>query len=76
MDLGLANAAALVIASQLLVGWAKSIGVDGNDSYRLTDATAEHFGHPARGSARRNRSRRDITCVAAQLLHDWCQYQC
>ncbi len=35
------------IASESLVGWAKSVGVDGNDPYRLMDAIAEHFGHPA-----------------------------
>ncbi|ORV82217.1 short-chain dehydrogenase [Mycobacterium interjectum] len=35
------------IASESLVGWAKSVGVDGNDPYALMDAIAEHFGHPA-----------------------------
>jgi 3-oxoacyl-[acyl-carrier protein] reductase len=35
------------IASESLVGWAKSIGVDGDNPYRLMDAIAEHFGHPA-----------------------------
>jgi 3-oxoacyl-[acyl-carrier protein] reductase len=35
------------IASESLVGWAKSIGVDGNDPYRLMEAIAKHFGHPA-----------------------------
>src|SRR5271170_3893433 len=35
------------IASESLVGWAASVGVDGNDPYRLMDAIAEHFGHPA-----------------------------
>lgn len=35
------------IASDSLVGWAKSVGVDGNDPYALMDAIAEHFGHPA-----------------------------
>ena len=35
------------IASEALVGWASSIGVDGNDPYRLMEAIAEHFGHPA-----------------------------
>jgi 3-oxoacyl-[acyl-carrier protein] reductase len=35
------------IASESLVGWAASVGVDGNDLYRLMDAIAEHFGHPA-----------------------------
>ena len=35
------------IASEALVGWAASVGVDGNDPYRLMDAIAEHFGHPA-----------------------------
>jgi NAD(P)-dependent dehydrogenase (short-subunit alcohol dehydrogenase family) len=35
------------IASESLVGWAAWVGVDGNDPYRLMDAIAEHFGHPA-----------------------------
>jgi NAD(P)-dependent dehydrogenase (short-subunit alcohol dehydrogenase family) len=35
------------IASESLVGWAKSVGVDGSDLYALMDAIAEHFGHPA-----------------------------
>jgi 3-oxoacyl-[acyl-carrier protein] reductase len=35
------------IASESLVGWAKSVGVDGSDPYRLMDAIAKHFGHPA-----------------------------
>ncbi|ORW71112.1 SDR family NAD(P)-dependent oxidoreductase [Mycobacterium saskatchewanense] len=35
------------IASESLVAWAKSVGVDGDDPYRLMDAIAEHFGHPA-----------------------------
>jgi NAD(P)-dependent dehydrogenase (short-subunit alcohol dehydrogenase family) len=35
------------IASESLVGWAASVGVDGNDLYELTDAIAKHFGHPA-----------------------------
>ena len=35
------------IASESLVGWATSVGVDGNDPYRLMEAIAEHFGHPA-----------------------------
>jgi len=35
------------IASESLVGWAKSVGVDGDDPYRLMDAIAKHFGHPA-----------------------------
>jgi 3-oxoacyl-[acyl-carrier protein] reductase len=35
------------IASESLVGWANSVGVDGSDPYRLMDAIAEHFGHPA-----------------------------
>ncbi|HEX5253426.1 MAG TPA: SDR family oxidoreductase [Mycobacterium sp.] len=73
MDLGLANATAVVvggsrgmglatarcfadegarvspgsIASESLVGWAKTVGVDGNDPYALMEAIAKHFGHPA-----------------------------
>jgi 3-oxoacyl-[acyl-carrier protein] reductase len=35
------------IASESLVGWAPSVGVDGNDPYQLMDAIAKHFGHPA-----------------------------
>ncbi|MGE5360309.1 MAG: SDR family NAD(P)-dependent oxidoreductase [Bacteroidales bacterium] len=35
------------IASESHVGWASSVGVDGNDPYALMDAIAKHFGHPA-----------------------------
>jgi 3-oxoacyl-[acyl-carrier protein] reductase len=35
------------IASEGLKGWAASVGVDGDDPYRLMDAITEHFGHPA-----------------------------
>lgn len=35
------------IASDALVGWAASVGVDGNDPYALMSAIDEHFGHPA-----------------------------
>ena len=35
------------VASESLVGWASSVGVDGSDPYALMDAIAEHFGHPA-----------------------------
>ncbi|BBY01903.1 SDR family NAD(P)-dependent oxidoreductase [Mycobacterium seoulense] len=35
------------IASESLVGWAKSVGVDGGDPYALMEAIAKHFGHPA-----------------------------
>jgi 3-oxoacyl-[acyl-carrier protein] reductase len=35
------------VASESLVGWAKSIGVDGENPYQLMDAIAKHFGHPA-----------------------------
>jgi NAD(P)-dependent dehydrogenase (short-subunit alcohol dehydrogenase family) len=35
------------IASESLVGWATSVGVDGSDPYALMDAIAKHFGHPA-----------------------------
>jgi len=35
------------IASESLVGWAESVGVDGSDPYALMEAIAEHFGHPA-----------------------------
>ena len=35
------------VASESLVNWAGSVGVDGSDPYRLMDAITEHFGHPA-----------------------------
>jgi 3-oxoacyl-[acyl-carrier protein] reductase len=35
------------VASESLVGWASSVGVDGSDPYALMDAIAKHFGHPA-----------------------------
>ncbi|MCV7317031.1 SDR family oxidoreductase [Mycolicibacillus parakoreensis] len=35
------------IASEALVGWARSVGVDGSDPYALMAGIAEHFGHPA-----------------------------
>ncbi len=35
------------IASESLVGWAKSVGVDGTDPYALMKAIGTHFGHPA-----------------------------
>ncbi|KUH82881.1 SDR family oxidoreductase [Mycobacterium sp. IS-1556] len=35
------------IASEALIGWAESVGVDGNDPYALMAAIGEHFGHPA-----------------------------
>ncbi|WP_068274038.1 SDR family NAD(P)-dependent oxidoreductase [Aldersonia kunmingensis] len=35
------------VASDSLVGWAKSVGVDTDDPYLLMDAITEHFGHPA-----------------------------
>lgn len=35
------------IASESLVGWAKSVDVDGNDPYALMQAIDKHFGHPA-----------------------------
>lgn len=35
------------IASESLVAWAASVGVDGRDPYALMDAIAKHFGHPA-----------------------------
>src|SRR6202048_4577970 len=34
-------------ASEALVGWASSVGVDGSDPYALMDAIAKPFGHPA-----------------------------
>ena len=35
------------IASEALVGWAATVGVDGTDPHRLMEAIDEHFGHPA-----------------------------
>jgi NAD(P)-dependent dehydrogenase (short-subunit alcohol dehydrogenase family) len=35
------------IASEALLGWADSVGVDGTDPYKLMEAIDEHFGHPA-----------------------------
>jgi 3-oxoacyl-[acyl-carrier protein] reductase len=35
------------IASESLVGWASSVGVEGSDPYALMSAIDEHFGHPA-----------------------------
>ncbi len=35
------------IATEGLVGWADSVGVDGGDPYALMAAIDEHFGHPA-----------------------------
>ncbi|ORA33061.1 SDR family NAD(P)-dependent oxidoreductase [Mycobacterium aquaticum] len=35
------------ISSEALLGWARSVGVDGADPYRLMAAIDEHFGHPA-----------------------------
>ena len=35
------------IASEALVGWAASVGVDGSDTYALMAAIDKHFGHPA-----------------------------
>jgi NAD(P)-dependent dehydrogenase (short-subunit alcohol dehydrogenase family) len=35
------------IASEALVGWAGSVGVDGRDPYALMAAIDKHFGHPA-----------------------------
>jgi 3-oxoacyl-[acyl-carrier protein] reductase len=35
------------IASEALVGWAASVGVEGTDPYALMAAIDKHFGHPA-----------------------------
>lgn len=35
------------IATEALVGWAGSVGVDGTDPYALMRAIDQHFGHPA-----------------------------
>jgi NAD(P)-dependent dehydrogenase (short-subunit alcohol dehydrogenase family) len=34
-------------ASESLLGWAKSVGIDPSDLYAIMDGIAEHFGHPA-----------------------------
>lgn len=35
------------VASESLVAWAGTVGIDSADPYRLMDAITEHFGHPA-----------------------------
>ncbi|OHV01003.1 SDR family NAD(P)-dependent oxidoreductase [Mycobacterium talmoniae] len=35
------------IASEALVGWATSVGIDGEDPYALMAGITQHFGHPA-----------------------------
>ena len=35
------------IASESLIAWADTVGVDGTDPYRLMEAIDQHFGHPA-----------------------------
>lgn len=35
------------VASEGLVGWARSVGVEADDPYALMAAITEHFGHPA-----------------------------
>jgi NAD(P)-dependent dehydrogenase (short-subunit alcohol dehydrogenase family) len=35
------------IASEALTGWARTVGVDGDDPYALMAAIDKHFGHPA-----------------------------
>ncbi|MGW0044677.1 SDR family NAD(P)-dependent oxidoreductase [Rhodococcus sp. NPDC003348] len=35
------------VASPSLTGWARSVGVDSDDPYRLMEAITEHFGHPS-----------------------------
>ena len=54
------------VASESLVGWASSVGVDGNDPYALMDAIAKHFGHPGPSAASRA-SQTKIGPVAAFL---------
>ena len=67
------------IASEALLGWADSVGVDGSDPYALMSAIDEHFGHPAHlpraGLARRDRPCRRVSGLAAQLLHDRREHQ-
>ncbi len=68
------------IASEALVGWAASVGVDGSDPYALMSAIDRALrasgALAACGSARRNRSRRSVSRVPAKFLHDRCQCQC
>ncbi len=51
------------IASEALVGWAESVGVDGRDPYALMAAIDKHFG-------------RRVSRVAAQFVYDRRQHQC
>ena len=67
------------IASESLVGWANSVGVDGNDPYRPDGRHRQAFrssgAHAPGGPAGGNRAGRRVPRVAAQLLHDRRQYQ-
>jgi 3-oxoacyl-[acyl-carrier protein] reductase len=67
------------IASESLIGWAKSVGVDGNDRYRLRDAIAEHFGPSGALASSRppggDRAGCRVPRLAAQLVHDRGEYQ-
>ncbi len=67
------------IASEALVGWAQSVGVDGGDPYALMardrQALRASSAHAAGGQARRNRPRRRISRIAAQFVHDRRQHQ-
>jgi 3-oxoacyl-[acyl-carrier protein] reductase len=35
------------VASEALVGWARSVGAEGDDPYRLMEVIGRHFGHLA-----------------------------
>ena len=35
------------VASESLLAWARTVGVDSDDPYRLAEAISDHFGHPA-----------------------------
>lgn len=35
------------VASESLIAWAETVGIDSADPYRLMEAITEHFGHPA-----------------------------
>ena len=61
------------VASEALVGWAGSVGVDGSDPYRLMDAITSTSGIPRIcrvPGCPGDRARRRVPGVAAQLLHD------
>jgi 3-oxoacyl-[acyl-carrier protein] reductase len=67
------------IASEALVGWAGSVGVDGRGPLcadgRHRQALRASGAHAPRGSARGDRPRRRVSRITAQLVHDRRQHQ-